>query len=771
MPHLLNRIFLRFGLATRLLLLGAAAFFLGSVALLYITASGMRDNAAIEMADQLRDGLDSLAFELNDYAVIGDFASVQQTLTRHVQKRNLVTASWSYNSTTLTQHSAPHDQTAPRWFVNLMHIPPPASQKLLEVGGRNYGHVFIALSNTQSINSIWATLVKQVNIILLGGALFLTLGAFLLRWGLRPLYSLTNAAHAIGRGDYSVRIASEGPPEMQKSIFAFNDMAHKLGELVQFLNDSHQAQSEQLHFNQQLLAVLPIPIFFKERDGRYLGVNHAWEILFGLNAFEVVGQTLNYLHANSPDIMQKHQDMDDDLWVNPGNQFYETTFITDAGNHLDLIYYKSTFTHTDGSVAGLIGAIVDITDRKSAEQREKDLNRQLLQSTKMDAIGHLTGGIAHDFNNILAGVLGYVELAKLALQKAAPNMPDKMAHYLQEVETAGTRAKDLVSQMLIFSRLAPDVQDGGVAPVLLKPIIKEVAGLLRSSIPATIELNFQFAEPDIKAAIQPVNLPQILLNLGINAKDSIGEYGKIDFILSTQSFDHAGCSSCKHDFSGHYIDITVSDNGSGIPPHILAKAFDPFFTTKEIGQGTGMGLSVVHGLVHALDGHIIVETEPGKGTAFHILLPVVDSAASVEPETPEAPLSTKRHLTGVRIMVVDDEHICTRMLQELLTEQGAFVVSFNHAPTALSAFMEHPDSVDVIITDETMPELSGSDMSVQILKKRPNLPIILCTGFSLHATPDSTKKAGIAAYMNKPVQLPKLVDAILSLTVQHDTPA
>lgn len=771
MPALFNKLFEQFSLASRLLLLGTTAFLIGSMSMLYVTASGMKDNAQIEMSDQLRDGLDSLTFEISDYAVVGDYASIQQTLKHRAEKRNVASVSWIYDMGTVTEKRQSLPYMAPDWFFNLMQLPAPAGEKALEVGGRLYGKVSITLSNAAFINSIWATFIKQTRIVAVGGVLFMILAALLLKWGLHPLYLLANAAQSFGRGDYTIRIPTGGAPEIQPSIVAFNEMAQEVEELLQSLKESHYAQSEQLHFNQQLLAVLPIPIFFKARDGSYLGGNQAWENLFGVKSVDFVSKTLNELYPDTPEVALRHRLMDNELWQTPGNQSYEINIAGSSGKRFDTIYYKSTFTHTDGSVAGLIGAIIDISDRKAAELREKELNRQLLQATKMEAIGHLTGGIAHDFNNILAGVLGYVELAKIALKKGASNLPDKLSHYLKEVETAGTRAKDLVSQMLVFSRLAPDMQDGNVAPVLLKPILKEVIGLLRSSFPASIELNYQIEDAHIKGVILPVHLHQILLNLGINAKDAIGEYGKIDFKLSTHTFDHANCTSCKHAFSGEYIDISVADNGSGIAPHILTKAFDPFFTTKDVGKGTGMGLSVVHGIVHSLGGHILVDSEDGKGTTFHILLPFVETQSNAEAEAAEAASETDRPLAGLRIMVVDDELICTAMLQELLTVQGASVDSFNQSPSALEAFMQHPNAMDVVITDETMPDLSGLDMSLEMLKQRPDLPIILCTGFSLHATPDTAKMSGIAAFMNKPVHLPKLVETILQLTRKHETSA
>jgi len=410
----------------------------------------------------------------------------------------------------------------------------------------------------------------------------------------------------------------------------------------------------------------------------------------------------------------------------------------------------------EGSPLRMIGTLQIINDRKAAEVREAELHRQLLQSSKMEAIGHLTAGIAHDFNNILGAVMGYAELTKALVGPDTPKA-EKFDRYIEEVLAGSRRARDLIAQMLIFSRLSPD-EGQQAPPALLQPVIKEVVQLVRSSIPTTIELRYQTEEPMLQAAVHPVQLHQILMNLCINARDAIHDYGSIVVTLRRHP-GGANCVSCKQPTAGDLVEIAVSDNGHGIPARHLGKIFDPFFTTKEVGKGSGMGLSVVHGLVHGIGGHILLETEERVGTTIGILLPRASEPAE-QRDRDATNFAVQLPLAGCRIMVVDDEHSVASMLQELLTLKGASVVAFDRGLDALAAFTAYPDSVDLVVTDETMPGLRGFDMARQMLALRPQLPIILCSGYSAHVSQEIAQKAGIRAFMAKPLEVDNLVHTI-----------
>lgn len=408
-----------------------------------------------------------------------------------------------------------------------------------------------------------------------------------------------------------------------------------------------------------------------------------------------------------------------------------------------------------GNAAGVRITVSDITERKLKEKEAAEKREQIVQASKMESIGHLTAGIAHDFNNILGAIMGYTELSqhKLAAGKASAIEP-----YLAEIYKSGTRAKVLIRQMLTFSRLSPD-ENGGKAPItVLSTIVKEVLSMLRSTTPSTIELNYSIENNELKARIVPVNLHQIMLNLVVNARDAVGEYGRIDVTLTQQHYENKICSACKMPILGDFAQIKVQDNGSGIPEQVLSKVFDPFFTTKGLTKGTGMGLSVVHGLVHSQAGHIFVQSSVGTGTTVNILLPL-ETVEEKAQETSDR-IAPTSNIKGAQIMVVEDEPALADMLNEYLSAYGAHIIVFTDPIKALASFAQNANNIDVVITDETMPGMSGMLLSEKILQIKPGMPIILCTGYSERATPEAAAQIGIAGFLSKPFDMKALLNKI-----------
>lgn len=260
----------------------------------------------------------------------------------------------------------------------------------------------------------------------------------------------------------------------------------------------------------------------------------------------------------------------------------------------------------------------EIAERKVAETELVKMHHIQAQTAKMDAIGQLTAGVAHDFNNMLGAMMGYAELTRHVIEAGKTGDVDR---YQAEILKSGNRAKELVAQMLTFSRATPDANASQAPAITLTPVLEEAISLLRASIPSSIQLKFHEEKSGLVSCIHAVNLHQIIFNLCLNARDAMSEYGKIDVTISPYHSEGQVCISCQHEFSGDYVKISVRDSGSGIPEQVLNNIFDPFFTTKGVGKGTGMGLSVVHGLVHSLKGHIQVETGIGVGSTISILLP------------------------------------------------------------------------------------------------------------------------------------------------------
>jgi PAS domain S-box-containing protein len=398
----------------------------------------------------------------------------------------------------------------------------------------------------------------------------------------------------------------------------------------------------------------------------------------------------------------------------------------------------------------------DITARKQAEARHRELEAQLRQAQKMEAIGHLTGGIAHDFNNILTGIMGYITLAG---EREAASSDAKLARHLQQAQRGATRAKELIQQMLAFSR----AQKGKPRAVSLAPLAEEAVKLLGSSLPATVELRTAL-EQDLPAVmIDPVQVEQILLNLCINARDAMDGAGKITVgvRLAAQGATPR-CASCHKPADGRYVELAVADSGPGIAPPVLERMFEPFFSTKEVGRGSGMGLAMVHGIVHEHGGHVVVETAPGKGATFRVLLPALESGAeSGAPRgAQDARAKPLRQALEGRVLLVDDEQMVGEFMAELLGGWGLEVTVRRDPAEAERWLAEDPARVDLVLTDQTMPKMTGLELAQRLAALRPALPVILYSGYAENIGAEQLARSGVRALLAKPVEPEPLFAAL-----------
>ncbi|MBD3671417.1 MAG: response regulator [Gammaproteobacteria bacterium] len=398
---------------------------------------------------------------------------------------------------------------------------------------------------------------------------------------------------------------------------------------------------------------------------------------------------------------------------------------------------------------GIIAVGQDISLQKQGDIERENLQLQLQHAQKMEAIGQLTGGIAHDFNNILASIIGYTELA---LDRFADEGSGKLHAYLKEVHLAGMRAKDLIAQMLAFSRS----KQGEYIALSTTPLIKETIKLLRPTIPASINMQFSQTSEVHKIQADPIQLQQVLMNLCINARDAISTHGTITISVDEQDVNNEICNSCHQSHSGHYLVLSVKDTGSGIPPDVIDRIFEPFLTTKDVGAGTGMGLSMVHGIVHNHKGHIRVDSTVGAGTDFRIYFPLDVTGL---PELGES-RQMGSGMISPHILVVDDEESVGRFIQALLEAQAYRVTIMTDSTQALSYFHEHSDEIDLVISDQTMPGMTGLDMLKQMLGERPQLPVVLATGFSHHVSEKEALEAGVQAFMKKPFDTDLLLETL-----------
>ncbi len=381
----------------------------------------------------------------------------------------------------------------------------------------------------------------------------------------------------------------------------------------------------------------------------------------------------------------------------------------------------------------------DITDKKKLEE-------ELLQAQKMEAIGTLAGGIAHDFNNILAAILGYAELAKMELPENSNAHAD-----IEQVVIAGNRATELVKQILAFSRKSEYRKQ----PLRIYLLIKEAVKMLRSSLPSSISINADIDEESGLVLAEPTNIQQIVFNLCTNAAHAIGgKQGRIDICLKQTDLTVEQLTDRPPWLKpGTFIMLTVQDDGSGMDERTMNRIFDPYFTTKEQGAGTGLGLAVTHGVVEDCKGFIEVASELNKGSLFQVFLPVLpeESKEVVEPENP-CPLPTGTE----RILFVDDEAAIVHISQSILTALGYTVIAETDSLSALKKFQENPESFDLMITDQTMPGMTGSELAKVALRLKPSLPVILCTGYTASFSEKDALALGIRCYAIKPLTVVKL---------------
>jgi CheY-like chemotaxis protein len=381
----------------------------------------------------------------------------------------------------------------------------------------------------------------------------------------------------------------------------------------------------------------------------------------------------------------------------------------------------------------------------------------------MDAIGHLTGGIAHDFNNILASILGY---AALAGERPITQQDTKLVTYLDAIRQSGERARELVAKMLVFSRSEPREV---VTPASVQPLVGEAVKLLKAIIPANIHI-VTVSDPGLPPVlVDGVDLHQAIVNLAVNARDAIGGHGQITIAVRAPRQLRGQCASCRETFAERYVEIAVSDTGAGIAPEHLPRLFEPFFSTKEVGKGTGMGLAVTHGVVHRVGGHILVETAPGVGTTVRLLLRAAQAVVRAVPGTSPAPAAPAPRVA--RILVVDDEPLVMGLLSEVLVGHGYTVVGYTDSRQALAWARGHEARFDLLVTDQTMPGLTGVELARELLAMRPMLPVILCTGFSENVDARVAAAMGIRHFFSKPIPLERLVAAVDTLLNDGPAPA
>ena len=416
------------------------------------------------------------------------------------------------------------------------------------------------------------------------------------------------------------------------------------------------------------------------------------------------------------------------------------------GNRIFLEVFGSPVRDKQGTIIASLASFSDITARIQVEEKRLRLEEDLRQAQKMESIGTLAGGIAHDFNNILSAIIGYTELSLYDAAKGTP-----LENNLQGVYTAGIRARDLVKQILAFARQSDEEQ----RPIRVDIITKEVLKLIRSTIPTTIEVKENIESHSLIMG-SPSHVHQIFMNLCSNAAQAMEDAGGIlKVVLTDVEYNDQSPLPLSGLKPGNYLKISVSDTGPGISPDIIGSIFEPYFTTKGVGEGTGMGLALTHGIIESYGGKITVDSELGKGTVFSIYLPITKKRDDHRPDEKEIlPSGTES------ILFVDDELPIANMGSQLLERLGYRVTVRTSSVEALELFRSKPNDFDLVITDMTMPNMTGDQLAVELMKMRSDIPVILCTGYSKKISEEIAKEIGIKAFAYKPVVKADLAETV-----------
>jgi PAS domain S-box-containing protein len=604
-----------------------------------------------------------------------------------------------------------------------------------------------------SVTKIYAELGEYRKLTMIVGGLLLAvfpfgIAVFLSRLISRPLKTLRDGVGRIGHGELGFRMDMPPGEEMRQLAGDINAMAENLeklrdglqGEISERRQAQHALQNQTDLLN-NVIDNIPHNVFWKDRNSKYLGCNRVFTETAGLEApGDVVGKSdrdLPWRPSETEFFIQCDREV---MASGLPMQDVEETLARADGQERSVITSKVPLKDSEGAVYGVLGIFYDITERKLMEETLK-------QSQKMEAIGTLAGGIAHDFNNILGSIYGYTELAMDAATQGSDAYES-----LEQVLKSAQRAKELIRQILTFSRKGQEERK----PLFLAGIVKEEAKLLRSTLPTTVEIRQQIDPEAGMVNADLTQMHQVVMNLCTNAAYAMREKGGVLTIALVAEEITSESSKRYHDLSpGPFVKLKVSDTGTGIDPNIVHRIFEPFFTTKPKERGTGMGLAVVHGIIRDHGGDIVVESQPGEGTTFTVLLPQVVSGARIEAER------SAIVPTGVeRILFVDDEKSLLEMMDKMLISLGYEVTAMGSSLEALEAYRSNPEFFDIVITDHTMPHMTGYRLSQCILEANPDARIILCTGYSDSITPEKVADAGIKKLLYKPLEKMEIAKAI-----------
>jgi len=533
-----------------------------------------------------------------------------------------------------------------------------------------------------------------------------------------PESSIREAAHLIS----NFKLMSESLAEQFSKIRQVNQ------SLEQLLGELRESEER---FSCMFRKHSAVMLLIEPETGAIVDANLAAESFYEYPRQTLLGMNLDDINTLPSDLVKAAKNS-----VNASKDFFILPH-RKASGEIRTVEVRSTPISVNGKIQ-LFSIINDITERMQAEEERNSLQAQLQQVQKMEAIGTLAGGIAHDFNNILGALLGYAEIA---LEDCPPG--SLVSNEIEQILKAGKRARDLVKQILAFSRQAQTER----MPLQPSVMVKETVKMLSSTLPATIEIK-QDIDPDAGPILaDPTQIHQILMNLCTNAYQAMEEHGgMLTISLKMKDLTEKDLETEPRLQPGPFVHLSIKDTGEGIAPEIRDRIFDPYFTTKEIGKGSGMGLAILHGIVKSYNGFVTCRSTLGEGSVFDVFLPRIADEA-----VPEITSAVPIQGGDEHILLVDDESMLVEMGHKMLERLGYHVTSMTGSVEALRAFQDQPQVFDLVITDQTMPVMTGSDLARHMLQIRPDLPIILCTGYSNHISEEKARALGIQGFAMKPL--------------------
>lgn len=620
-----------------------------------------------------------------------------------------------------------------------------------------YMYMFMGFEYGQVQNQANKVLIRAVTTVFLSLALVIAIAWYIGGRGIaNRMVKLTNATKQFSNGEKNITSGIDyDDGEVGVLAESFDSMVSLLRkremERDQILS---KLSASEKRFREIIEDVSEISIQGYDRERKVTFWNSASEKLYGYKKEEVVGKKLEDLIIPldmREEVIKLHTQ-----WLEEGEKIPPGEMVLIDKNGNDVHVFSSHIMNETHHDIEMFCIDVDLSPLKRSEAEREVLVNRLKQSQKMEAIGTLAGGIAHDFNNILVPILGYSEM----LKEEAENQDKINTDGLIQIHASALRAKELVRQILTFSRQeATDYQ-----PVKIQQILDEVVKLLRSTIPRNIEIKQNINIECSAVSGDVTQLHQIIMNLATNAFHAMDDKGGELFIkLCEQEFTEDDAINISIP-PGKSVCLTVADTGSGMPQELIDKIFDPFFTTKEKGKGTGMGLSVVHGIIENMSGSICVSSKLGEGSEFTIYWPVADS--NYQPDSVVKESINSSTSGSEKILLVDDEDAVLHMTQKALQKKGYEVTAINSPIKALSIFRDAPNKFDLVMTDVSMPGMTGDDLAVELLNIRPELPIILCTGYSEKITPSLAEELGIKAIFIKPLMPRDLVSKVRTVLDQ-----